>query len=139
MTTSNQASPASPASSALTTRLASSPAPVLQPGILHDFGDGRQYVIPALSLNAYRGFRKRGASLEAVDVSTDDGLDLIFEAVHAALVRNYPDMTIEAVSELLDFSNFMDVMTSVMDVGGAKRKSLAAVASNAPASTAAAA
>jgi hypothetical protein len=52
MTTSNQASPASPASSALTTRLASSPAPVLQPGILHDFGDGRQYVIPALSLNA---------------------------------------------------------------------------------------
>jgi hypothetical protein len=128
MTTSNQASSASPASSM---PLASSAASVQQPGILHDFGAGRQFVIPTLSLNAYRAFRQRGRSLETVDVTTDEGLDLIFEAVHAALVRNYPDMTVEAVSELLDFSNLTDVMTSVMDFGGNKRRSLAAAVASA--------
>lgn len=90
-------------------------------GIKFEFANGEELIIPPLSLG----------SLEIVqgDLSTFDGtvsrksVGAVVLAVHLALLRNYPDMTVERVkNDLLDISNMGAVMQAVMDIGGLLRK-----------------
>ena len=48
----------------------------------------------------------------------------IVDATHAALKRNYPDLTRADVAELVDLGNMVEVIQSVMDVAGVKRAEL---------------
>lgn len=45
----------------------------------------------------------------------------IAEVVHAAIVRNHPAVTLEEVKLRLDLSNFQDVTTHVLRIGGVKK------------------
>lgn len=89
-------------------------------GIAFDFG-GEVLVIPPLSLNAIDQLRAR---LQAFDgnVLAADQSALAIDAVHAALARNYPDITRERVGDLIGLENMVEAMAAVMDVSGLKRK-----------------
>ena len=90
-------------------------------GIKMELG-GTVYVVPPLSLGAIETMQDRigkftaGASLESVGT--------VIDALHSALSRNYPEMTREQVSDLVDLGDMQEVMEAIMDVGGLKRKSL---------------
>ncbi len=45
------------------------------------------------------------------------------EVIHSALSRNYPELTIEDVEELVDLGNFSEVFQAVMGVSMLKKKS----------------
>lgn len=90
------------------------------PGITLRLADG-DYVVPPLSLGALEQLQSQIASftgnvLDAGQVAT------VIDATHAALRRNYPDLTRDAVAELIDVGNMVEVFEALMDVSGLKRK-----------------
>ncbi|MFK7088684.1 hypothetical protein AAFM71_07690 [Chromobacterium violaceum] len=81
---------------------------------------GTTYIVPPLNLGALEQLQERLANfsggIDAASVGT------VLDAAHAALVRNYPDLTRERVAELIDVANMGEVMEAVMDVSGLKRQ-----------------
>lgn len=88
-------------------------------GILLDLG-GTRYEVPPLALGDLERLQDRlGAyqgGLDAASVGT------VLDVAHAALRRNYPELTRERIGELVDLGNMADVFEAVMDVSGLKRR-----------------
>jgi len=97
------------------------------PGIKLNLG-GTDYTVPPISIGSLEEIWPR---LEAYSGKLTDG-SLVVDALHAALRRNYPDITRETVAAGVDLANFGDVMEAVMDVGGLKRKALEAATAGEP-------
>jgi hypothetical protein len=97
------------------------------PGIQIKFGDVA-YVCPTLSLGALELY---GEALQRLlngeNVMT--GSIVVIDAAHAALKRNYPDITRDTVAEGVDLETITDVVTALLDFGGLKRKRLLEAAS----------
>lgn len=95
-------------------------ATVRVPGILMMLG-GEGYVVPPLSLGTLEQMQDRlagftGAINDMAQVGT------VIDATHAALKRNYPDITRDKVADFIDVANMADVFEALMDVSGLKRK-----------------
>lgn len=76
-------------------------------GTEFDFGT-KKLVIPPLSLGALDRYR------EALETAPEP--NTIVDVTHAALVRNYPDMTRDEVADLVDLDNMHEVFNIVMNV-----------------------
>lgn len=75
---------------------------------------GAAFVIPALSLRQIRGLQDRLAAYTGgMDASSTE---LVLDTVHAALTRNYPDLTLDQVAEWVDMRNMRELMDAVMGV-----------------------
>lgn len=85
--------------------------------------NGRVMVIPPLSLGAYEQLQDRLSGLPQ-DKRESSYIGTAIDTVHAALRRNYPDITREEVGELIDFGNMNDAMECAMDISGLKRKAV---------------
>lgn len=83
---------------------------------------GRDLVVPPLNFKALQDLQERLASFTG-DTSPES-IQLVLDAAHAALSRNYNDVTKEFLAEYLDLENMADVMRAVMDVSGLQRKSI---------------
>lgn len=83
-----------------------------------EFADGSKLTVPPLSLASVETLQERLANYKGGmgDVS------LVIDALHASLVRNYPEMTRQQVAELVDIANMQDVMFAVMNVSGMQTK-----------------
>lgn len=83
---------------------------------------GREFVAPPLPLKV---FRTKPDWIKAV--GTIGGLpepkhvEAIVGLVHASLVKNYPDLAIEEVEDLLDIHNMGPAIEAVMSVSGVKK------------------
>ena len=87
------------------------------PGEEFTFSGGQKLTIPPLSLGALEQLidpinEVMSGAIDKKAIST------IIDAVHAALKRNYPDMTREGVADLLDFSNMQRALSAVMSASG---------------------
>ena len=84
-------------------------------GVAIIFGD-LELIIPPLNLRALEQLQEKisnftgGISVDQVGIVADVSL--------AALQRNYPDMTRDDVSDLIDLGNMVEVMNAVMGVSG---------------------
>lgn len=97
------------------------PRPGSIPGVAVNLG-GHLLVLAPLGLLLTRKFDERGKALAAQEDATEDdqiamGLDMIL----ASLNRNYPDMTIEALRELVDSVNVVEAMNAITTQSGMKR------------------
>jgi hypothetical protein len=94
-------------------------------GLQIKFGDVA-YVCPTLSLGALELY---GEALQKLlngeNVMT--GSIVVIDAAHAALKRNYPDITRDTVAAGVD--TIAEVVTALLDFGGLKRKKLLEAAS----------
>lgn len=93
-------------------------------GIPHDFG-GLVLVIPPLSLGAMERLQERLSGMSD-DMFDPENLSTVIDTLHAALGRNYPDMTREEVADLVDLENMQEAMACAMDISGLRRKALGA-------------
>lgn len=92
-------------------------------GIAIQFGD-TSLVVPPLNFRALQSLQSRLAGFSG---GTDpDSIQVVVDAFHSAVVRNYPDMTVDQVVDLLDLENMQAVMEAVMDVSGLRRKAMEA-------------
>ena len=99
-------------------------------GVPFQFG-GVTLVIPPLSLGSVEQLQDRLSAMDE-DLSSPEYVGTVIDTVHAALSRNYPDMTRAEVADLIDLENMQEVMLCAMDVAGLKRKALEAEQGDAP-------
>lgn len=92
-------------------------------GIPYDFG-GRVLVIPPLTLGALEQMAGKLFGRGDEDVFDPEYVATVIDAAHAALRRNYPEMTRNEVADLIDIENMQEVMACTMDVAGLKRKAI---------------
>lgn len=79
---------------------------------------GREYTVPPLSLFHVRHFANQLKTLDLSGGMDPEKLDLITQVVHAAMKRNYPDISQDQLLELLDLGNVYRVFEAVMGVSG---------------------
>lgn len=82
------------------------------------------FIVPPLALGALEQLQDRVASFNG-DIRDAAQVATVIDAGHAALKRNYPEITREEVADLIDVGNMAEVFEAVMDVSGLKRKALA--------------
>ena len=101
------------------------------PGVTIQMG-GNEWTVPPLTLGQLRKLNDKIASMISIgndDVGiTQEQADTIGEVVAAALSRNYPDMTIEKVLDLIDLGNARDVISAVLGGSGLRPGEARAVA-----------
>jgi translation elongation factor EF-4 len=83
---------------------------------------GKIWIIPALSFKQLKQLRERIAKLnvEGDDIS-DESIEAASLIVHAALSRNYPQLTVEEVEDLIDMRNLKAVIEATMGIAGLVR------------------
>jgi hypothetical protein len=92
---------------------------------------GQEYIVPPLALGAVKELLPRIQGLRSIDgIPSADDLDTMIDTVHAAIVRNYPDLSREALLEMLDLGNIKAVFPMIMG-----RSGFEAAAGNAPRGT----
>lgn len=80
---------------------------------------GKEWVVPALSFGQLRRLMPQINSLAGfVGVPSDEQIDGMGAIIHAALSRNYPEVTLEEVIDMLDLSNAANVLMAVMGQAG---------------------
>jgi hypothetical protein len=89
----------------------------LWPGRQMSLG-GHTYVVPALSIGAMRRYRDFIGKSSRGEIAPEDAFDTAVEMVHCAFKRNYPDMTLEQLANLLDLNNFKEVQSAVLNQSG---------------------
>jgi len=80
---------------------------------------GTEYVVPALSFKQLRNLQPKLATLGTVKgIPSEAQLDAVAEVVHAALSRNYPDLTLDQVGDMLDLTNMKHIVPAIMGISG---------------------
>lgn len=87
---------------------------------------GTVRIVPPLSLGSLEQLKDALSNFTG-NVSETEQVSTVITAAHAALKRNYPDITREEVGEAIGLENMLEVMEAVMDVSGMKRKAAEAV------------
>jgi hypothetical protein len=85
---------------------------------------GKEFVIPPLTLGQWKRFLPLITKMQSCTDFMENiaGLTTI---VHAALLANYPEIKIEEVEDLIDFSNMKEVMEAVLPLGFLQTSALA--------------
>ncbi len=77
------------------------------------------YRIPPLGFRAVQELADDVASLQTMGARpTPEQMAVVVRIVHAAIVRNYPDMTAPQVDDMLDIGNYQQVLGAVLSIGG---------------------
>lgn len=81
--------------------------------------DGIEYIIPPLTLGAIQELQAEVESMADPKTNGPERFNSMAKIVHRAMLRNYPDLTIERVkNELLDMGNVFEVTSAVMGASG---------------------
>jgi hypothetical protein len=81
---------------------------------------GRVFIMPPLNLNAVKRLGVQMGTLGKAE-TFEENLSQSMPIIHAALVRNYPDLKVEELGELIDFGNFGEVMAALVKISGFKK------------------
>jgi hypothetical protein len=76
---------------------------------------GQVYVVPPLNL---AGVKQMQGRLSSLFESGMPDMDTVAQALFLAMRRNYPEMTREAIDELVDYGNMLDILDAVMNTSG---------------------
>jgi hypothetical protein len=88
------------------------------PGIAILMG-GREWTIPPLTLGQLRHLMPKIRQLSEIGPQmAEPQIDVLVEIVAAALQRNYPDISIQMVENLLDLGNAASVLHAVLTGSG---------------------
>ena len=87
---------------------------------------GRQtLIVPPLNFKSLRRLRPQISLLGALDANaaemSDEAVDALFEIIHTALRRNYPNLAREQIEEDLDIANAPKIITAIMNSAGLTR------------------
>jgi hypothetical protein len=83
-----------------------------------------EYRIPPLGFAAIKDMQANLEILQGMKdagAPNDDQMKVVAEVVHAAMRRNYPDMTSEQVLDMLDLGNFRKVFEAVLGMSGYRK------------------
>jgi len=92
-------------------------APQFEGRVVH-FG-GKDWIAPALTLGPIKRLTPVLARLTLAGATDPmEQLGDIVQVVHASLVRNYPELTVEQLEEVIEIPALSDVVHAVLEVSG---------------------
>lgn len=92
-------------------------------GVLINLG-GQALIVPPLNFKALKALQSKFSTLNSLKVGsvpTADQMDVSMEIIHAAIVRNYPDVTLEQVQDWVDLININEILPAIMGASGLER------------------
>lgn len=82
----------------------------------------KRYTVPPLNFKAIKKLQPDIASISTAKISAAgmsvEQVDSLVRIIHAALLRNYPGITVEEVEDGVDIANAGSIMMAVMNVSG---------------------
>lgn len=79
---------------------------------------GRQdFIVPALSIRQVKRFRPVLSTMgrfAAGGEPSDQELDALTEMLHAALSRNYPDLTVDQLGDMIDLRSLPELIKAIV-------------------------
>lgn len=85
------------------------------------FGE-EEYRVPPLAFRSLQELAPQVETLKTMGAMPQaEHMDAIEKIVHAAIVRNYPSLTVADVSSMLDIGNFQDVLAACLSIAGFRR------------------
>jgi hypothetical protein len=83
---------------------------------------GTEYIVPPLSFKQFKALREDVMKLNTGDVSSsEEQQGVVLRIVHAALSRNYPDLTLDQVEDMLDLGNIHEIVKAIVGVNQLKK------------------
>lgn len=82
---------------------------------------GTEYTVPPLSLGQIKKYKDLLSQIKVSNDPTVEDFDNLLTVIHAALSRNYPEITVEQLTEMIDLGNLGMVVQAVMGVSGLKK------------------
>ncbi|MBP2638380.1 MAG: putative phage associated protein [Firmicutes bacterium] len=81
---------------------------------------GREYVIPALSFGQLENLAPEleRSTQAAGQTMTKEVIQDTIKIFHAAISRNYPEITIDEVKNMIDMRNMKTIMAAIMGASG---------------------
>jgi hypothetical protein len=80
---------------------------------------GREWIVPPLTLRQLRRLQPMFATLGRIGpIMAVEQIDALIEITQAALSRNYPDITGDALADLIDLGNAAGVIRAIAGVSG---------------------
>lgn len=76
---------------------------------------GKKYILAPLNAAAVKQYRDQ---IKAVFVGGLPDIELVAKLAHASLARNYPDITLEAVEDVIDYDNLFGVWEILLNISG---------------------
>jgi hypothetical protein len=84
---------------------------------------GTDYTVPPLNLKAVKKFSKNFHLLSDLGNNINaEMMTFIADIIHTALIRNYPDITLDQVEEMVDIKTVGDILEAVLSSSGIERK-----------------
>ena len=81
-----------------------------------------EYRIPPLGFRAIQDLQANISILQGMTGMPNEAqMKIVADVVCAAMKRNYPDITTEAVLDMLDLGNFQPVFSAVMGASGYRK------------------
>lgn len=81
--------------------------------------NGQEFIVPPLTLRSLEQLLPKIKSIDENEHKfSKESIDTILSAAHAALQRNYPDITRDDLFDLLDTDNMTTVFEAVMGASG---------------------
>lgn len=79
----------------------------------------REWIVPSLNLRQLKRLSPKFALLGKVGAAmAEEQIDALVEIAHAALSRNYPELTAEDVAELVDLGNAGALVGAIVGASG---------------------
>jgi hypothetical protein len=82
---------------------------------------GEEYIIPPLSLGQVRKHENDMKALSSKDTDPNERPQIMLRIIHAAMTRNYPDLTVGQVEDMVDLGNLLPIIEAVMNTSGMAR------------------
>lgn len=97
---------------------------------------GKNFIVPALSFGQIKRLMPKLKETNSIGAQmTPEQMDNVTDIVFTALSRNYPDLKIEDVSDLIDLNNLPTIFAAVMGQSGLIKSGEPKLLGEAPAGT----
>ena len=88
---------------------------------------GVEYTLPPLNFTAIERYMALQSDIQSAVDSADlqKQINIMAEIVWLALRRNYPEMTVETVKDMVDMTSVHSIVEEVVEVSGLKKSQVA--------------
>jgi len=87
----------------------------------------QEFIVPPLSLKSLRQLSDKLNSLQSLNgLPSNEQISVMVEVIHHAIRRNYPDLSQEALEDILDLGNIQMVFPAIMSASGLDQKKVIA-------------
>ena len=86
---------------------------------------GRNFVVPPLTIGQLKRLRPKIEAMASAkpDASAMDQVDDIIDIIHAAIGRNYPDLTVDELADMIPLPDVQRIVEEVMSASGLEKTS----------------